>query len=233
MTFRSPREWTRYFRRAKISSGAPKNKNFHSICLCFRRFARATVPGSIFGRKINEKSIKFENRFFNFLGSHHLFLRTRRHSRNIIIYDTLSTFRFLRFCVVFEKMSPKSDRNRCLSATRFFVPKTAISEPKMIPKRRPRASQNGSGDRTLSKNNRSQKLYSYSVFTLPKKCKNQKKTSILGYPFFVRFATLFALFSHLSRNRMPLGPWEAPGAPREAPRTAPGPLRDRFFDEFG
>ena len=46
----------------------------------------------------------------------------------------------------------------------------------MTSKRRPGASQNGSGDRTLSKNARSQHLRSYIFFRVPKKRENQKKT---------------------------------------------------------
>ena len=88
----------------------------------------------------------------------------------------------------------------------------------MTSKRMPGASRNGSGDRTLSKNARSQQLRSYSFFSLPQNCKKQQKRwfwepkpkcGILHFSSF--FGIVCCLFSD----------------------TSPEGSRDAFWSNFG
>ena len=81
----------------KISPGPQKTRIFRPVSTFFRRFVRGVVPGSILGRKIDEKSIKNWNVFSCFFGSLRLRFRNVRPSRYIAIYSTLSTFCFYNF----------------------------------------------------------------------------------------------------------------------------------------
>ena len=68
-----------------------------------------------------------------------------------------------------------------------------------------------------------------AFFRCQKNAKNTKKTWFWE-PHFSPFSPLWAYFFELFFDT---GFREAPGAPREAPGTPPGPLRDRFFNDFG
>ena len=136
------------------------------------------------------------------------------------------------FFSFFEKRDQKNNKNLWFTAARLFVQKSPILEPKMTSKRRPGASQNGSGDRTLSKNACSQQLRSYSCFSVPKKREKPKKTISLGAPFFVIFATFLILFRAFSPHRVPGGSGSAPGGPRDLPGTPQGPFFQRFWVNF-
>ena len=103
----------------------------------------------------------------------------------------------------------------------------------MTSKRRPGASQNGSGDRTLSKNARSRQLRSYSFFSLPEKRENQKKTMILGTPVFARSATFFVLFRSFFRNCVATVSRTVSGDPRDPLGTPAGLSGQYFLNDFG
>ena len=135
----------------------------------------------------------------------------------------------MRFFIFFEKRHQKNAENRCFSAARFFLRKSTILEPKTTSKRRPGASRNGSGDRTLSKNARSQRLRSHSFFSSPKKCEKRKKTMILGPGFVLMRPPFFGLFFRLSSDT-------SPERSRDAPDPHPRGLETRFdaiFVDFG
>ena len=99
----------------------------------------------------------------------------------------------------------------------------------MTSKRRPGASRNGSGDRTLSKNARSQRLRSHSFFSSPKKCEKRKKTMILGPGFVLPVPPFFGLFFDFFSDT-------SPERSRDAPDPHPRGLQtrsDAIFVDFG
>ena len=111
----------------------------------------------------------------------------------------------------------------------FFRWKNTILEPKMTSKRRPGASRNGSGDRTLSKNAPSQRLRSHSFFSSPQKCEKRKKTMILGPGTTFLHPSYFGLVCRLSSDT-------SPERCRDAPDPHPRGLQTRFdaiFVDFG
>ena len=99
----------------------------------------------------------------------------------------------------------------------------------MTSKRRPGASQNGSGDRTLLKKARSQQLRSRSFFSLPKICEKRKKTMILGPGLTLTRPPFFEVVCCLSSDT-------SPERSRDAPDPHPRGLETRFdaiFVDFG
>ena len=150
----------------------------------------------------------------------------------LTMYRYLQYFRhflFFSFLSFFEKCHQKNAENRCFFAARFFLRKSTILEPKTTSKRRPGASRNGSGDRTLSKNARSQRLRSHSFFSLPKKCEKRKKTMILGPDLTLMRPPFFGLVCRLSSDT-------SPERSRDAPDPHPRGLQtrsDAIFVDFG